>query len=278
MLSGELLRLVIVSASVLVTIVSFATAVKPLADGTLTAGQAMSFMALAAPPMLQYALPFAAGFAATLAYHRFASDNEANAAYAGDRASDAAVARVGAGRGDAGDAGCSIAPRPRLLRQMEQLVTRDIAQLLVNAVERGDSLRIQDAIIHADAADRLGPDPVSGARRLRWRACWRSARARRRAGVEATGRAAVVWLFDSEIGPARDHERPGARRRGGAFRGWGRDDDHRAAVDQSDDRARGAGASQTAGDVYRFTAPGAFRENPKFYDWRGRDFAGTPTR
>mgnify|MGYP000423281398 CR=1 FL=1 len=37
-------------------------------------------MLLAMPPMLQYALPFAACFGATLAYHRFAADNEAVAA------------------------------------------------------------------------------------------------------------------------------------------------------------------------------------------------------
>lgn len=266
MLTGELLRLVLVSASVLVTIVSFAAAVKPLADGTLTPGQAMSFMALAAPPMLQYALPFAAGFAATLAYHRFSSDNEANAAYAGGighRTLLSPALTIGVAL-----LAIMLALQhsfiPNLLRQMERLVTRDIAQLLVNAVERGDSLRIQDAIIHADAADRLGPDPVSGAReRLRLQGVLAiSPNPAGGLAWEATAQSAVVWLFDGDTGP-----------RSGAGAGADAADPGATTVvlqliNQTIVR-EGQGASQTSGDVYRFTAPRAFRENPKFYDWRG---------
>lgn len=284
MLSADLLRLVVVSASVLVSIVAFSTAVKPLAEGTLTAGQALSFMALAAPPMLQYALPFAAGFAATLAYHRFASDNEANAAYAG-----------GIGHRTLLLPALSVGALllivmlvlqhsliPRLLRQMEELVTRDIAQLLVNAVERGDSLRIQDAIIHADTADRLGPDPVSGARERLLLEGVLAISPNPAGGLswEATAQRAVVWLFDGEVGPGAAGAAgasgtllsstsgvPDATTEG-AQRGASTTTVVLQLINQSIVR-EGQGSSQTAGDVYRFAVPGAFRDKPKFYDWKG---------
>lgn len=286
MLSADLVRLVVVSALVLVSIVAFSTAVKPLAEGTLTAGQALSFMVLAAPPMLQYALPFAAGFAATLAYHRFASDNEANAAYAG-----------GIGHRTLLLPALSVGALllivmlvlqhsliPRLLRQMEELVTRDIAQLLVNAVERGDSLRIQDAIIHADTADRLGPDPVSGARERLLLEGVLAISPNPAGGLswEATAQRAVVWLFDGDVGPGASgaagagtggtllsstSDVPDATTQG-AQRGASATTVVLQLINQSIVR-EGQGTSQTSGDVYRFAVPGAFRDRPKFYDWQG---------
>ena len=74
---GELLRQVVLTTAILVTIIAFGAVIKPLAgDSVLTAGQALKYIGLAMIPMLQYALPFAAGFAATLTFHRLASDNE----------------------------------------------------------------------------------------------------------------------------------------------------------------------------------------------------------
>ena len=83
LLLSDLWRLLALSASALVVVIAFAAAVRPLATGQLGPLSAVKFMLLAVPPMLQFALPFAAGFAATLAYHRFASENEAIAASAG---------------------------------------------------------------------------------------------------------------------------------------------------------------------------------------------------
>ncbi|MBL4591321.1 MAG: LptF/LptG family permease [Phycisphaerales bacterium] len=79
----DFFRLLLLTTAVVVATIVFATTIKPLADGKITAGQAIRFMGLAIPPMLSYALPFAAGFSATLTYHRIASENEATAIYAG---------------------------------------------------------------------------------------------------------------------------------------------------------------------------------------------------
>ncbi len=274
MLGSELGRLVFVSASVLVSIIAFSAAVKPLSDGTLTPGQAMAFMALASPPMLMYALPFAAGFAATLAYHRFGADNEANAAYAGGVSHRAVLL-------PAFVVGVVLlvvmlvlqsSIIPRFLRQMEELVTRDVAQLLVNAVERGDSLRIEDALIHADSATRLKKEDISGAReRLLLEGVLAiGPTPEGTIGWEATAQRAIVWLFDAD---APEIARPEAVR-GSVTEG------STVIVLQLINQSimrEGQGASRTSGDVYRFAVPGAFSDDPKFRDWKGlRELRSNP--
>jgi lipopolysaccharide export LptBFGC system permease protein LptF len=71
----ELLKLLVLSTVVLVTVISFAAAIKPLSDG-VGAGSLMKFIFYSAPTMLGFALPFAGAFASTLVFLRFAADNE----------------------------------------------------------------------------------------------------------------------------------------------------------------------------------------------------------
>ncbi|MCA9294789.1 MAG: LptF/LptG family permease, partial [Phycisphaerales bacterium] len=76
-LAFELARILCLATAALVVIISFAATIKPLADGEIGLLDAFKLMGLMVVPMLQFALPFAAGLAATLTYHRFAADNEA---------------------------------------------------------------------------------------------------------------------------------------------------------------------------------------------------------
>ena len=63
----ELLRRGLLTTGVLVTVIAFGAAIKPLSDDDLFgAGQIALYIALAMVPMLQFAIPFAAGFAGTL--------------------------------------------------------------------------------------------------------------------------------------------------------------------------------------------------------------------
>ena len=63
----DLLRVMLLTTAVLVTVIAFGAAIKPLTnDQLLTAAQAAKYIGLAIVPMLQFALPFSAGFAATL--------------------------------------------------------------------------------------------------------------------------------------------------------------------------------------------------------------------
>ena len=76
----DLLRLIGLTTLVLVTVIAFGATVKPLAgDRLLDVGQTLRFLGLAIVPMLQYALPFAAGFGATLGFQRMTAENEIQA-------------------------------------------------------------------------------------------------------------------------------------------------------------------------------------------------------
>ena len=72
----ELLKLMAISSLVLVTMISFAAAIKPMSDGLLGAGVMLKFVGYSAPTMLGFVLPFAGAFASTLVFIRLASDNE----------------------------------------------------------------------------------------------------------------------------------------------------------------------------------------------------------
>ena len=78
---GDLLRVLALTSAVLVTVIAFGATIKPLSDDELlTAAQAAKYAVLVTIPMLQYALPFAAAFAATIVFQRMTADNEVLAA------------------------------------------------------------------------------------------------------------------------------------------------------------------------------------------------------
>lgn len=73
----ELGKVVGVTAAVLVLVTAFGAIIKPLAgDIPISVLQAVKYVGLSMVPMTQYALPFAAGFGATIVLHRMATDNE----------------------------------------------------------------------------------------------------------------------------------------------------------------------------------------------------------
>lgn len=72
----EVTRIVAISAAVLVLVMAFAAAIKPLSEGMLGADTLLKFVVYMSPSMLQYALPFAAAMGATLVYIRMSQDNE----------------------------------------------------------------------------------------------------------------------------------------------------------------------------------------------------------
>ena len=148
----ELWRVLLLTVSVLVVVIAFAAAVKPLADGKLSPAQAIRFMILAVPPMLAYALPFSAGFAATLTYHRMAHDNELLAAHAGGISHRAILAPALA-------TGLILLLTlaalneyiiPRFLQSMERLVAQDLTKLMVHSFERGQAIENGNLMIFAD--------------------------------------------------------------------------------------------------------------------------------
>lgn len=156
----ELAKLLILTASILVVVIAFAATVKPLADGKLGPLDALKFMALAVPPMLMYALPFAAGFSATLVYHRMGSDNELTACHAGGvshRALLVPALAIGLLLSII-TLTLSASIVPRFLRNMEELIRLDVTRLFITSLNTGDSVRVENRQITADFVERIPED------------------------------------------------------------------------------------------------------------------------
>lgn len=246
-------RLTALTTGTLVVVMSFAAAVKPLADGALDAGLALRFMGLALVPMLQFALPFASGFGATLVYHRFAAENEALAAYAGGAAHRALLApAVASGVALALVVGALTQfVIPGYLRGMQSLVAQDIGRLITTAIESGRPLRLPGGlVVHADAV-RRPPGPIAGGAKDHLALIGVVALRVGRDGEvesEATAQRAGVWLY----GP------------GEAGAGW-----VVVRLVEASGAVEGQAVGQTRDTEFRFAVPDAFRDDPKFHSITG---------
>ena len=163
----ELMRVFLVTTGIMVSVIAFGAAAKPLADNSIGAETVFKYVSLAMVPMLQFAIPFSAGFASTLVIHRFATDNELLAMSAcgmSHRRIMAPVALLGGFL-------CVVTlvlvsmVIPRFWTRMKELATADATQMLVGAVARGEALAADRLMIYADAAREVDPPPGSGARR-----------------------------------------------------------------------------------------------------------------
>ncbi len=160
MLLGDLWRLLALSTTGLVTVIAFAAAVRPLAEGQVGPLDALRFMGLAVVPMLQFALPFASGFAATLSHHRFSSENEALAASAGGISYRALLVPAGVTGLLAAlvVAGLSHQVIPKFYRAMELVAHRDAARVIESQIRQGQTVNLGDMIVRADDVHRLQPE------------------------------------------------------------------------------------------------------------------------
>lgn len=157
---AEMWRLLLLTTAVLAVVTAFGITVRYTASGKLSPLDTLKFMGLAIVPMLQYVLPFAAGFGATLAYHRMTHDNELTAAKAGGISHRALMVPalvtgliVAAGLSELN--GYVI---PRFLRSMEGMIAQDAAQMVVRTIESGQALKIGNRQIYADAVYPLKVD------------------------------------------------------------------------------------------------------------------------
>lgn len=162
---ADLAKLVVLSSSVLVVIVSVALAIKPLSDGYLSAWDTVRVIAFLIPPGLAYALPFGAGFAATLVYHRIAADREAIAAHAGGishRALLAPALVVGVLL-----MGAMILLTqeviPRFLQSAQRIAAFNAARYIKAEIDKGRAVGFDQIQIYADACLPMKPPPGSGA-------------------------------------------------------------------------------------------------------------------
>ncbi|MDX9912295.1 MAG: LptF/LptG family permease [Phycisphaerales bacterium] len=253
-LTFELWRVVLMTTAVVVLSISFAASVQWLAKGRLGPVEMLKFMVLAIPPMLAYALPFASGFGATLAYHRVASDNEMLAAHAGG-VSHRSMLVPALVSGLTLAAGLSLLNEqviPRFLRKMELLVTQDAPKLIVSAIERGDSITLGAGMLHADDVIRTRQPDGTDVLLLRGVAVLELDRVGN-VRTEVTAASAVVWYLP-----------PGA---GGESAAGERAS---VAIMLRDFSAIHEGKKITPerNEIsYREEVPYAFRDDPKFLTW-----------
>ena len=161
---AELLRVQILTASVLVAVIAFGAAIRPIMQNLLGAEEVLQFVTLASVPMLQYALPFAGAFAGTIVYARLAADNEIvamSAAGLSYRRILMPAAALGLvlflGMALLVDAGV-----PRFWTSMRRLITRDVTRLFVSSVERGEAYRVGNTQLYADEVMVIPGEEVAG--------------------------------------------------------------------------------------------------------------------
>ena len=75
-ISLDLLRVFTLTTAVLVAVIAFGAAIRPIIQNLIGPNELMEYIAMASIPMLQFAIPFAAAFAGTIVYQRLAVDNE----------------------------------------------------------------------------------------------------------------------------------------------------------------------------------------------------------
>ncbi|UCD75596.1 MAG: LptF/LptG family permease [Phycisphaerales bacterium] len=150
---GDLLRVVALVSVVLVTVVAFGATIKPLANANLiSAAQTARYLILVTVPMLQFALPFAAGFAATMSLHRMTNDNEILAAAVGGISYRRLLAPI-AGLGVVLTLVMVLLTQwviPQFWGLMEQTIARDVTKIFQASLQRGDPFDLGDLQIYAD--------------------------------------------------------------------------------------------------------------------------------
>jgi lipopolysaccharide export LptBFGC system permease protein LptF len=271
----ELARLLVLTCAVVVVVTSFAVAVKPLADGRLGTLEMLRFMLYASVPMLQYALPFAAGFAATLVYHRMAQDNELSAAYAGGISHKRLLIPAGL-LGIVLSAGLFVLAdqaMPRFLRKMSELIASDVMKLMQNAFARGDSVALGKQVFFAEDLEEINVDPSSGASRRFVLKGLVAVQLDKDANVtgEVASRFAQVFLFPTRASADDDPSDPSTNKTGSTIVVMKLQD---SVIDKGNIRV-----PELAESTLTYRVADSFADNPKFHTWSElSEIAATPER
>ncbi len=159
----ELLKVLVLSTAVLVTIIAFATAIKPISDGLLGPASLIRFIIYTVPTVLGFALPFAGAFASTLVFIRLANDNEVLACSASGISYSRLLTPVAA-------LGLALTLTlvylsnfvvPWFYHQVAQTVQGDVVSVLVNRLNDKEAFefREQKVVLYADDAQQVEIEP-----------------------------------------------------------------------------------------------------------------------
>jgi lipopolysaccharide export LptBFGC system permease protein LptF len=150
----ELLRIFLMTASALTTLMAFGGTFRPFTKQGIEILQLLTIMMNLMPAMLAYAIPIAALFAAVLVYWRLSTDNELTACRASGisfvaMVMPALILGLGVASVDLVFVNYVV---PIFLQRTERAVISDIGSIIVSQVNRQETIRIKDLVIYADSA------------------------------------------------------------------------------------------------------------------------------
>ncbi|QNN22607.1 LptF/LptG family permease [Planctomycetales bacterium ZRK34] len=150
----DLLKLLITSTLVLVIVMSFGFAIKPISDGLLGPWQLVKVIGYTMPGMLTFAMPFAVAFSTTLVFFRLSQDNEIIACAVGGisyRELLTPVLVLGLVL-TLGLFWLSNWVVPKFWQLVAREIEQDVARLVIRQIERGETVSFGNLLLYADQA------------------------------------------------------------------------------------------------------------------------------
>jgi len=156
----ELLRIFLLTASALTTLLAFGGTFKPVTRQGIDIAQLLTIIMNLMPAMLAYAIPIAALFAAVLVYWRLATDNEMTACRASGISFVAIVMPAFA-------LGLLVASMdlvfvnyvvPVFLQRTERAVISDLGSLMTNQINQQGQFKFDKLVVYADSAQQQPTD------------------------------------------------------------------------------------------------------------------------
>lgn len=157
----DMLRQFAITAAVLVVVIAFGAAIKPMSNDSLISPlDAARFIGFAMVPMLQFAIPFAAAFAVTLTFHRLSQDNEIIAMAVAGQSYVRILAPFAA-------MGLSLtillgvltqSVIPSFIGKMTDSITSDIPRMLTRSIQQNSPFVHEDMVIWAENVFLEGED------------------------------------------------------------------------------------------------------------------------
>ena len=151
----ELMRIFLLTASALTTMLAFGGTFKPITKQGIEITQLMTIITNLMPAMLAYAIPIAALFAAVLVYWRLATDNEMTACRASGISFMSIVLPAAA-------LGLLVASVdlvfvnyvvPVFLQRTERAIISDLGSLVTNQINQQGQFRLDKLVLYADSAE-----------------------------------------------------------------------------------------------------------------------------
>ena len=162
---AEFLKVMSLTTLVLVVVIAFGATIKPLVQNQIDPLDVGKYAFFASVPMLQFAIPFAAGFAATVVMHRMTVENEVLVM---------SVSGVPYRRVFAPPIVLGILLTllmlvlvnfviPRFWGLLQEMVTRDVTRIFTSSIERGEAISIEGTQLYADEVLVSDEPPETGA-------------------------------------------------------------------------------------------------------------------